>query len=134
VKIATVTALVLLVVTAASAAAHKRLWKAVPGHKNILLDLASIEPMRTLSIPARPYHFGIPPTDTTSLAIKLNGHLFGGYMIDCSGPGMRAGTATVYMPQKLNEPPTRVMGYVPEGVVQAIACPIAREMRRRNSN
>ena len=123
----TVGILLFLMIHAVSAAEPTRLWKAVPGHKNILVDMASIEPMRTV----RTLHTTASPDtprrefEQTEVAIKLNGHLFDHYMLWCSDMNQK-GDNTVYFPQAINEPPTKVMGIVPNGVIEAMVCPKAR--------
>jgi hypothetical protein len=122
---------------AVSAPTHQ--WKPVPGHKNISVDLASVSPMWTSYLGPRDYGVSPPrdlfhvPTETTDVTIRLNGHIFRGYMITCSGFGAPTPDelpATVYFPQRINEPPTRVMGYVPAGAVEKLVCPRARLVAR----
>jgi hypothetical protein len=113
---------------------HGQQWKAVPGHENILVDVASVAPMWTSLLGPRDYDTSPPtdlyrvPTETTDVTIKLNGHLFRHYLITCSGFGARSvgSPEVVYFPQRLDEPPTKVMGYVPVGTVEELACPSAR--------
>lgn len=132
-----VAVMVVTIAAHATESSPKRHWIAVPGHENILVDLASVARMWTSLVGPRDYSTSPPkdlsriPTETTDVSIKLNGHVFSHYMITCSG--FWAGStepSTVYFPQGINELPTKVMGYVPAGVVEALACPAARLKQR----
>jgi hypothetical protein len=112
---------------------HKPQWRTVPGHENIVVDMASIAPMWKSQIGPRDYSTNPPtdgprfPTETTNATVKLNGHDFVD-LLTCSGFGANNHwETTVYFPQtRLNEPATKIMGHVPPGVVEALVCPEAR--------
>ncbi len=114
-------ALAVAVAQAHAAEPSKHQWKTIPGHKNILVDLASVEPIRrSLSGPDQ------IPTENSIVAIRLNGHIYKGYMFTCSGFGPRGVPSKVLFPQVGFEKP-KVMGIVPADVVEDLACPEARK-------
>jgi hypothetical protein len=94
-------------------------WIALRGHKNILVDMASIEPMRKgRMLPTT----GSPDTpnieyDETTVTIKLNGHQTR-YQAICSG-GFKFGDTTI----GIN---SNAIGTIPSGAIEALVCPKAR--------
>lgn len=111
---------------AACAAEPERDWKIVPGHKNILVDMASIQPLKKeffeVNLPSGWTHDRSRPYEMTSAAISLNGHLREHNAIYCSGITVK-GVRTYMFPDS-----DKVMGVIPEGVVEAMVCPKAREL------
>lgn len=110
----------------------KRLWKAVPGHKNIMVDMASIAPMhagRTMPTTGNP-HMPILGYEETMMSIKLNGNLVEHYVVTCSGFGFGSKeSAAVYSEQVMfGGAAPKVIGYVPTGALEKLVCPRAREL------
>lgn len=139
-------ALAFVAVQGHAAEPHKREWVVVPGHKNIMVDIASVAPMsKDLEGPRLPgQRFGEMtdpvPTERTAATIRLNGHIFTSYMMICSGFGAWSSQeVTVEFPQPwhpgqpIPTQPPRIMGHVPGGAVEALACPVARaKVQARN--
>lgn len=121
---------VIMAAQAGAAEPRKREWTAIPGHTNILVDVASVAPMWTSLQGPRDYSTTPPtdvfriPTETTNVTIKLNGHIFDHYILTCSG--FLSGNTQPSRVEKEVGKTVQVLGDVPGGVVEALACPIAR--------
>ena len=108
-----ITMFFVLLATCAQAPQPTRVWKVVPGHNNMLVDIASVRPN------PMPIIDGIPPMFDTEVAIRLNGHLFEHFWITCD-PDM-IGSQSGDEPVSIDG---RDIGTVPPNVIEAIACPL----------
>jgi hypothetical protein len=108
------------------AAESERLWKAVPGHKNILVDMASIKPLD--QPPPSPRTDGVKFWDT-EVAITVNGTFSDHYWMDCV-------PRVTHTPgdNEIHLENGRIIR-VPAEVVEDLVCPVRnQQIRSKTSN